>query len=186
MQRLSSIQVGSGGSIFNRGYDYDAVSNVGHITGSPTIGTQTFTYDQRDRLTNWSATGINESYTYDLVGNITFKAGGSYSYDFNLQTYGHGAGGGGPYAVRNGGYSYDANGNTLTEQIYSDQRAFTWNTENQPTQISFQGTTETYTYDADNSRIKKLRGTTNTHCMDRLSKLLPLKKRLRLDIAVEG
>jgi RHS repeat-associated protein len=163
MQRLSSIQVGSGGSILNRGYTYDNVGNVATITGSPTIGTQTFTYDQRDRLTNWSATGINESYTYDLVGNITSKGGGAYSYSYNSQNYGHPAGGGGPYALRNGGYSYDANGNSLTEQIYSDQRAFTWNTENQPTQISFQGTTETYTYDADNSRIKKLRGTTTTH-----------------------
>jgi RHS repeat-associated protein len=38
-----------------------------------------------------------------------------------------------------------------------------WNTENQPISITSSGTTDTYTYDADNSRIKKVRGNTTTH-----------------------
>jgi RHS repeat-associated protein len=157
MQRLSSIQVGTGGSIFNRGYDYDAVGNVWHITGSPTIGTQTFTYDQRDRLTNWSATGINETYQYDLVGNITSKAGVGNTYNYNQP-----AGAGGPYAVRNAGYTYDNNGN-MTAMPGGGSRTLAWNTENQPTSITSGGATETYTYDADNSRIKKVRGNTSTY-----------------------
>jgi RHS repeat-associated protein/uncharacterized repeat protein (TIGR01451 family) len=155
MQRLSSIQVGSGGSIFNRGYTYDEVGNVATITGSPTIGTQTFTYDHRDRLTNWTATGINESYQYDLVGNITSKAGVS-----NTYTYTQSAGAGGPYAIRNTDYSYDNNGNMTT--MPTNSKTLVWNTENQPVSITSSGTTETYTYDADGARIKKLRGTTNT------------------------
>jgi RHS repeat-associated protein/uncharacterized repeat protein (TIGR01451 family) len=156
MQRLSSIQVGTGGSILNRGYTHDSVGNVVTITGSPTIGTQTFTYDQRDRLTNWSATGINETYAYDLVGNITSKAGASNTYN-----YSQAAGAGGPYAIRNTGYTYDNNGNMTAMPSYG--RSLVWNTENQPTSITSGGTTETYTYDADNSRIKKVRGNTSTY-----------------------
>jgi RHS repeat-associated protein len=167
MQRLTSIQVGSGGSIFNRGYTYDNVGNVATITGSPTINTQTFTYDHRDRLTNWSATGINETYAYDLVGNITSKAGANYSYTFNNILYGHPAGSGGPYAVRNTGYSYDNNGNMTA--MPTNSRTLVWNTENQPISITSSGTTETYTYDADGARVKKLRGTTNTHYIGGLS-----------------
>jgi RHS repeat-associated protein len=157
MLRLSSIQVGSGGSILNRGYTYDNVGNVATITGSPTIGTQTFTYDQRDRLTNWTATGINENYAYDLVGNITSKAGTTYNYNGYINP----SGSGGPYAIRNTGYTYDANGNMTA--MPTNSRTLVWNTENQPTSITSSGTTETYTYDADGARIKKLRGTTNTH-----------------------
>jgi RHS repeat-associated protein len=155
MQRLSSIQVGTGGSIFNRGYTYDNVGNVATITGSPTINTQTFTYDQRDRLSTWTATGISESYQYDFVGNITSKAGVSNTYNYNQLP-----GAGGPYAIRNSGYTYDNNGNMTA--MPTNSRTLVWNTENQPVSITSSGTTETYTYDADGARIKKVRGTATT------------------------
>jgi RHS repeat-associated protein len=142
-------------SFANRGYTYDNVGNVATITGSPTINTQTFTYDQRDRLSTWTATGISESYQYDLVGNITSKAGVS-----NTYTYTQAAGAGGPYAIRNSGYTYDNNGNMTA--MPTNSRTLVWNTENQPISITSSGTTETYTYDADNSRIKKVRGTATT------------------------
>jgi RHS repeat-associated protein len=160
MKRLSSIQVGTNGSILNRGYSYDNVGNVWHITGSPTMGTQTFTYDQRDRLTNWTATSISETYAYDLVGNITSKAGVS-----NTYTYTQAAGAGGPYALRNTGYTYDSNGNMTVMPNVGNGRTLVWNTENQPTSITTNGISETYTYDADNTRIKKVKGNTSTFYM---------------------
>jgi hypothetical protein len=100
--------------MFKRDYTYDSVGNVATMTNEvPTPDkVNTYTYDHRDRLTNWletqsSTTLTNETYQYDAVGNITSKAGTSYSYG----SYAHGAGGGGPYAIRNSGFSYDDNGN---------------------------------------------------------------------------
>jgi hypothetical protein len=128
------------------------------------MGTQTFSYDHRDRLTNWTATGVSESYAYDLIGNITSKAGVGYNYDYN-----HTSGAGGPYAVRKGDYLYDNNDNMTRQNVWGQIRTYAWNTENQPTQISFQVTTETYTYDTDCARVKKTRGFINTHYRGGLS-----------------
>ncbi|MDQ3705891.1 MAG: hypothetical protein M3437_11825 [Chloroflexota bacterium] len=158
MQRLSQIVVGS---LFNRTYGYDDVGNVTSISSSGQFAnpeTQTFDYDHLDRLKTWTlqvqAHGgsiTSQGYEYDLVGNITKKAGVTYTYD-----HARPAGGGGPYAVRNDGnsaYSYDANGNLAT----GGGRSYQWNIDNQPTSITSGGVTETYTYDADGERIKKVR-----------------------------
>jgi hypothetical protein len=160
MQRLSRMQVsGTGGAnnLFDRSYLYDPVGNVSTITNtlaSPTSEAQSFGYDERDRLTSWGVTGgpnpTSQSYAYDLIGNITSKAGITYTY---------GLGNGGPYAVRStsagNSYTYDGNGNMLT----GAGRDFTWNAENQPTSIISGtvngGVTENYTYDADDTRVKR-------------------------------
>ncbi len=155
MSRLFQLLVGPSGDgrVLAKTYGYDSVGNVNGI--GQTVGgqqeTQNFTYDHLDRLTSWSTnTGVYETYQYDTVGNITSKAGGTYSYDYT-----HPAGGGGPYAVRNGGYSYDANGNTLTEQVYAAQRVFTYNYDNQPSGVSLGSVSEQYTYDADGERASR-------------------------------
>jgi len=156
MSRLSQLQVGPGGSVFNRTYEYDPVGNVQSITNPNNQngdGTQTFQYDHRDRLTNWQIPAgsgnqaINESYSYDLVGNITSKAGVAYSYN-----YSHPSGAGGPYAMRNAGYQYDNNGNMTN---MPNNAVLTWNYENQPNQITKGGVTEQYVYDADGERAKR-------------------------------
>ena len=65
------------------------------------------------------AQNVNESYSYDAVGNILSKAGVGYDYTHNDQLYGHPSGSGGPYAVRNSGYSYDKKGNMLSEKVWA-------------------------------------------------------------------
>ena len=52
MARLDRIQVGT---LFDRKYTYDNGGNVKTII-KPTVETQTFAYDERDRLTSWAVT----------------------------------------------------------------------------------------------------------------------------------
>lgn len=66
--------------------------------------------DHRDRLTSWTLNGAQESYTYDLIGNLLTKGAATYSYDYTRAI-----GYGGPYALNaNIGYTYDPNGNLLS------------------------------------------------------------------------
>jgi RHS repeat-associated protein len=150
MSRLSQLQVGTNGSIFYRTYTYDNVGNVESITNPNNNNqVQSFGYDHRDRLTDWGIPNvISQTYTYDEVGNILSKAGVTYDY----QNYSHAYGGGGPYAVRNTGYDYDANGNMTN---MPGNAVLTWNYDNQPIQIAKNGATEQYVYDADNERVKR-------------------------------
>ncbi|HKP54738.1 MAG TPA: PA14 domain-containing protein [Chloroflexia bacterium] len=192
MMWLLRIKVGTTstpGQVFNRGYSYQPVGNVSTITkylANDTVDeTQNFTYDQRDRLTRWTIPDaqqyVDETYTYDRLGNILTKDKRqsqtendlyTYVYDYNATTLG------GPYALRNvqvtrGGsthnnyYTYDANGNTDTSDGPSRNRDFTWNTDNQPTRVQVQGggagVTEDYIYDADGERAKRTRANSNTY-----------------------
>ncbi len=92
-----------------------------------------------------------------IVGNILNKAGAQYTYDYSRQS-----GAGGPYAVQSANgttYSYDQNGNITG----GGARSYNWNSENQPTSVTSEGVTETYTYDGDNSRVKRVRGGSSTY-----------------------
>ncbi len=92
--RLRYLQSGtyaSQTSLQNFEYSYDDVGNLSWIkdykAGSPQ--TQTFGYDNLDRLTSAGAAGgtggngnYSESYNYDAAsGNLSQKAGGNYTYD---------------------------------------------------------------------------------------------------------
>ena len=104
------------------------------------------TYDNLDRLLSATGTGTNpytQSYTYDVIGNITYKSDvGSYSY-----TYGNK-----PHAVNSAGnitLQYDNNGN-MTQRAVSggDTLAITYNQDNMPTGITKNGSSYVaYTYD---------------------------------------
>jgi RHS repeat-associated protein/uncharacterized repeat protein (TIGR01451 family) len=152
-QRLYSIVAsGPGGTAFSQQYDYYIGGNVRTIANQITSETFLYSYDHRDRLMGaclsngvscLTVSSFNQTYGYDLIGNLTTKAGATY-------TYANGK----PHAVSavNGAaYTYDTNGNMLT----GGGRTYTWNAENQPTQITNGGTTETYVYDGNNIRIKK-------------------------------
>jgi hypothetical protein len=54
LQNLTSTQVSTSDPLQNSTYDYDSVGNINTITDS-LLGpqTQTFTYDELDRLTSW-------------------------------------------------------------------------------------------------------------------------------------
>ena len=166
MQRLQQMQVGPNLGLYNRSYTYDAVGNVATTTNdipNPTH-TNTYTYDHRDRLTRWqlnTSPSVDESYQYDEIGNITNKAGVSYDYG----NYTHGSGAGGPYAIRNSGFTYDNNGNMTGSPTFagSPSRTYVWTPQNLPSSITSGGVTETYDYNADDERIKKVRSGSETY-----------------------
>ena len=119
-------------TLFRRYYTYDGVGNVRTTDSPEQAETLRFGYDDRDRLTAACAVAtvgssscvggstFNQTYTFDLIGNLTTKAGVAYTYPTN---------GVRPHAVATVGgqaYTYDANGNVLT----GGGRTYTWNAEN--------------------------------------------------------
>ena len=185
--RTTQIQLGTTGAcgaysvnfLSNMCYSYDAVGNVqtiGDNTLNP-IQTQTFAYDERDRLKSAATSGntagaYNETYTFSVIGNINGKAGATYSYNTALSGF---AGGfvnyvpsgayssTQPHAVTNAGgtsIGYDANGNMASG---NGRTGYGWNVENTLAQITDGGSTqESYTYDADGERITRTRNSTTT------------------------
>jgi RHS repeat-associated protein len=161
MFRLGRTQVGTDaslGSIFDRSYGYDNVGNVSSITDNRTtpIPAQSYAYDHRDRLTGWTLGTTTQSYAYDTIGNLTTKAGGTLTYGAN----GNGTGAG-PHQARNVGgltYSYDLNGNLTS----GSGRSYAWTYENMPASVTSSGVTESYSYNADGARVKKVRSGVST------------------------
>ncbi len=71
---------------YSTSYTYDADSNVKTQTIAPAsvagAGTNTYNYDQADRLTSWTKPDTtNISYEYDGAGNRTRAGGTTFSYD---------------------------------------------------------------------------------------------------------
>ena len=133
-QRLGQHQIGTGGALFNRSYLYDGVGNVKSITGDAASGPQSFTYDERDRLTQATATApapYSESDSYDTVGNLKNKGGTAYSYPGHTNTSSNRALPHAPATAVGGAYTYDEVGNTLT----GNGRTLTWNSQNLPVTI---------------------------------------------------
>ncbi|WP_204753891.1 RHS repeat-associated core domain-containing protein [Herpetosiphon giganteus] len=167
-QRLTSMQTYDVALLqerFSRAFTYDLAGNVQTITSRDALNPNEimrYSYDHRDRVTNACAVSsasssiciggatFNQSYGYDVIGNITTKAGVNYSYT-----------NGKPHAVSSVGgqnYLYYSNGNMFS----GGGRSYTWNIENQPTQISTSTVTETYKYDGNNARVKKTTTTGST------------------------
>lgn len=89
--RLNRIQTGG---LQDFTYTYDNVGNVLSVTDAVDSKTQTFTYDDLDRLATASETsGYNYAFEYDAIGNITEFTNGSNTIDY---TYGSNAG---PHAM---------------------------------------------------------------------------------------
>ncbi len=140
------------GTLFGRSYSYDNVGNVSYITNTLSSEVQQFTYDPLDRLTSWTLNpgiGATQNYNYDTIGNLTSKAGTSYTYG--------GAGNAncpGPHQLcisGTGMYNYDTDGNPAGANILTT--AYTWNVDNQLTKTVIAGTQQgQYTYDADGQR----------------------------------
>jgi hypothetical protein len=66
-KRLQSISCGSGGSVFNRTYQYTAGNDIASITGTG-VTNVSVTYDNLHRIKTY--TGLSGSYGYDAVGRL--------------------------------------------------------------------------------------------------------------------
>ncbi|MBI3009398.1 MAG: hypothetical protein HYY57_00180, partial [Candidatus Omnitrophica bacterium] len=79
-------------------YQFDPIGNVSAITDSIHTGSQSFQYDDLNRLTQASGSYGVLSYAYDPIGNLIEKEGATLTY---------GANGVGPHAGSSGGSSGD-------------------------------------------------------------------------------
>jgi RHS repeat-associated protein len=146
----------SGATLLDINLNFDAAGNLTGRTRqvkatsslSAQTLTETFTYDQLNRLTQIAATGQStQNLTYDASGNILTKTG--------VGSYGYGAGSAGPHAVTSAGgatYTYDAVGNMLT----GDGRTAVYNAFRKPVSVTKGSNTTTFNYGPDRSHYKRV------------------------------
>ncbi|EGR0711317.1 type IV secretion protein Rhs [Vibrio alginolyticus] len=145
-------------------YQYDSHNNVTQRYDDQLGITDSWTYDALDRvktnniaLTDKGQHGLNnpdltgrKTFEYDSLGNLVYQT------DIGAYRYGTQAG---PHAVTkaNGlNYQYDNVGNLL--RAYTEtttERSMRWSPFNKPTQITRDGKTVTFSYDAEHKRYKK-------------------------------
>ena len=158
LKRIYTVN-GQGEKIQDLNYTYDAIGQIKSITDAVNTATQSFNYDELNRLVTANGTSYgNKIYAYDEIGNITQKDGLTYSYDGN---------GAGPHAVTYTSdavsYKYDANGNMATKQTVQGGWSYVYDTQNRLSNIGYQPNVEgkmaktiaQYFYDGDGGRIKK-------------------------------
>jgi len=159
--RLLTIDslMGSGvGEVQDHSYSWDDLGNLMtrlDQSGSKNL-TETFVYDDLNRLTSSQVTGKTaQALEYDILGNITRKSDvGDYTYGEN----GHG-----PHAVTSTsdgiGYSYDANGNLLSDTLSTDGqhggRTLQYTTFDKPFEITKGDHTTSFVYGPDRARFKR-------------------------------
>ncbi|MDB4940249.1 MAG: hypothetical protein JWO40_674 [Candidatus Doudnabacteria bacterium] len=149
-------------------YTYDNNGNITQIvdaSGTNSSKTVAYVYDDLNRLTSATATGVasgqstyTENYAYDAIGNITSKTGpGSYTYAGNT-----GSNYANPNAATTIGsatLTYDNNGNMLTKGTsYTN----TWDYNNRITQTVAGSNTVTFKYDPTGQRVTYTKGSSTT------------------------
>ena len=156
--------------------EYDPVGNIKKIydyafgdfmnrqrtMGSPQ--TQTFGYDNLDRLTSAQAIGgtngnyASETYGYDPnTGNLQSKAGVTYYY--NDSNHAHAV----TSLSNNNTYSYDANGNQTSRTIGGTAYALSYDAENRLVKVTWLGSNRMdFNYDGDGNRVKSVLNTSTT------------------------
>lgn len=120
-------------------YTYDGAGNITRI------GSQSFVYDQAQRLVQAKLDGVLDTYGYDAFGNVTSKTAGGQAQSIPS-----------PVAStnRSGGVSYDEVGNVLSDGAWT----FTYDAAGQPLTESYAGANFTrYVYTAGNERIGVLK-----------------------------
>ena len=149
--RLTAITTGT--SVQSLSYTYDTLGNLLTRKDNLKSLTETFTYDVANRVTG--VTGPqNKTYSYNEIGNILNKS------DVGAYTYG----GTRPHAVTAAGgvnYTYDNNGNIISD---SSGRNITFDAFNRPTQITKTGASGTLVYDAYDCLVEQIltKGSTTT------------------------
>ncbi len=140
-------------------YDYDTLGNMEARSDVLHGLTETFTFDNLERLTSAQVTGASAvNYNFDAIGNITEKSdtGNPYSYTTSalhavtqIQV--------GPTTQH---LNYDIQGNL---QNGDDLPTITWASYNKPTQLTKGGITYQFAYGPNRSRYKKIKGSETTH-----------------------
>ena len=141
------------GSLQNLAYVYDKVGNITQITNSVASETNTYGYDDLDRLTSWALNGVNEGYSYDAQGNLDVKNG----LDLNYNDASH------KHAVTHIGstqkYWYDQNGNQIARIVGADTFTLIYDAENRLVEVKKNNVTiAQFVFDGDGKRVKSVIG----------------------------
>ncbi|MEW6328422.1 MAG: toxin TcdB middle/N-terminal domain-containing protein [Thermodesulfobacteriota bacterium] len=157
--RLYSITTNSPAQgLQNISYTYDNTGNVTSIADYISSSrTQDFAYDALDRLTEAQCAAYGTiTYEYNQIGNITYNS--------QVGTYAYGTR---PHAVLQAGssaYTYDANGNMTGRE----GKTITYDYENRPVSMAYDGSTAGFVYDHSGQRIKKITPSSATVYIDQL------------------
>jgi hypothetical protein len=153
--RLMDILAGTGNIVQNFSYTYDVLGNVLTRADANTNLSETFTYDNINRVTSATvsqSTAPVKSFTYDAIGNLLSKSDvGNYAYPL--------AGSALPHAVMStsGGaistsFTYDPNGN----QTSGLGRSITYTSYNKPASITQGSSTLFFSDDVGHQRFKQV------------------------------
>ncbi|TVZ41983.1 YD repeat-containing protein [Alteromonadaceae bacterium 2753L.S.0a.02] len=164
--RVSSIEDDGSSPLYHLSYGYDANNNIETLDNLVnSVAAQMFSYDAVDRLDTAQGNYGALDYDYDKVGNRTQKQhtqGGntnteSYSYaltSHQLQAVTNTQGG-------NRTFSYDANGNVLTD-THSNSLVWEYDDTNRPKAVTVNGERIEYRHNALGQRVFKQHGNTTT------------------------
>ena len=137
----------------NLSYTYDALGNIQSKTNQITKKTETYTYDNLNRLTKAQGEQT-QTYRYNAMGNITYKSNTGTYY------YGQNAGAQAVTTIKTPSgaltYSYDANGNQTAQYTNRKQtRSISYTSFGKPLQITTANAQTTYHYNANRKRFEK-------------------------------
>ncbi|MBL7197061.1 MAG: RHS repeat-associated core domain-containing protein, partial [Candidatus Omnitrophica bacterium] len=140
LERLLTANTAGSDPVQDLSYIFDPVGNVKQITDVVNSNTQSFSYDDLNRLT--SAIGPHygtQTYKYNAIGNMTEKDG---------KTLVYGENGAGPHAVTKYGdtvITYDANGNMEAK----GNAQYSYDIENRLTEVAIPrgGEVSSHTYE---------------------------------------
>ncbi len=145
-------------------YTYDALGQVLSISDNANTASQSFAYDEQNRLTQAQGSYGTKKYVYDNIGNLKSKDGLDYTYgELNGRIDGSQAG---PHAVTSlsdgSAFTYDLNGNMVSVSTPNKTTSYQYDVQNRLTAVRSQGTGQAsflvseYKYDGDGGRTKKI------------------------------
>jgi YD repeat-containing protein len=166
--RLHSLQSGivlDTDSLQSLSYVYDEVGNVLSITDYNAGGTQTqtFTYDDLDRLSSAVTSGGTggtyalKDYDYDTQGRLEINGTVTNYYEDTAHIHAVSK------TSTGNTYSYDQNGNQTSHKVSGITYTLVYDAESRLVQIKRGNNIQaTYTYDGDGNRVKTAVGNTTT------------------------
>jgi len=140
-----------GTKIIDNIYTRDNAGRITAIDGLTTSDDWTYGYDELDRLTsvdNLGNNALDETYTYDLNGNLLTRTrlAGAFTYPAQTAPRPHA-----PNLLGATALGYDANGNMTSDGA----RTLSWDEANRLSSVVLAGNNVTFAYGPDGTRVKK-------------------------------
>ncbi|WP_306143142.1 RHS repeat-associated core domain-containing protein [Roseibium sp. MMSF_3412] len=151
---LMSISASGGQTgLFEESYTRSDKGLITEVVSNRTNGNWQYGYDTVDRLvsaTNLDDGLLSQSFAYDAADNITFNSSvGAYTYPDPSNPQPHAVTAAGSFS-----YSYDVKGNLVS----GGGRTITYDGEDRPVSVTFNGQTTSFVYAPDGKRLKKTTG----------------------------